>query len=285
MRKITVRLDFNAALQGLVFLFEGDLLYPQRLHRHRELEANIVVSGRATYVIENQKINVAYGNLLWLFPDQHHTLLTKSPDFKLWVINWRPQWVRMLTEAPARHWLRETHHERIQLSNLPLQGVERFHERLLELQAHTADFDSYNLRLGQLLHDLDAAHRLSSHSAETHVLHPAVAKAIRQLKESNEESLTFPTLLAGTGLSYSQLSRVFKHDTGLTLGEFREQVRLQRAMLLWKSARQQSLLYCVLSAGFGSYSQFHRVFRKHFPDATPRAYFARLRESSSTFLQ
>jgi AraC-like DNA-binding protein len=81
-------------------------------------------------------------------------------------------------------------------------------------------------------------------------------------------------IAAAMNMSLSRLARVFKTLTGISLVEYRNRLRLARfeAMI---DRGPRNLLEAALEAGFGSYAQFHRVFRAHL-QTTPSRY---LRES------
>jgi len=74
-------------------------------------------------------------------------------------------------------------------------------------------------------------------------------------------------------ISLSRLARVFKAEMGMSLVEYRNRLRLDRFGVLLDKGRT-NLLEAALAAGFGSYAQFHRVFRalRHM---TPREYLHR----------
>jgi AraC-like DNA-binding protein len=74
-------------------------------------------------------------------------------------------------------------------------------------------------------------------------------------------------------ISLSRLARVFKAEMGMSLVEYRNRLRLDRFSVLLDKGRT-NLLEAALAAGFGSYAQFHRVFRalRH---VTPREYLRR----------
>jgi transcriptional regulator GlxA family with amidase domain len=61
-------------------------------------------------------------------------------------------------------------------------------------------------------------------------------------------------------ISVSRLARVFKAEMGMSLVEYRNRLRLERFQVLLDSGGD-NLLAAALAAGFGSYAQFHRVFR------------------------
>ena len=68
-------------------------------------------------------------------------------------------------------------------------------------------------------------------------------------------------------------ARVFKAEMGMSLVEYRNRLRLDRFDVLLDT-RRQTLLEAARAAGFGSYAQFHRVFRE-LRGVTPREYLRR----------
>ena len=100
--------------------------------------------------------------------------------------------------------------------------------------------------------------------------HPAVAAALRLL--DNDSTLGGVDIAKKLGVSLSRFARVFKTDMGMSLVDYRNQLRLDRFLALVDSGGT-NLLEAALAAGFGSYSQFHRVFRT-LRGASPRAFFS-----------
>jgi AraC-like DNA-binding protein len=72
-------------------------------------------------------------------------------------------------------------------------------------------------------------------------------------------SLSGATLARKHGVSVSRLARAFKAEMGMSIVEHRNRLRLQRFFRLVEAGN--GLLPAALEAGFGSYAQFHRVFR------------------------
>jgi len=108
--------------------------------------------------------------------------------------------------------------------------------------------------------------RIFGHSTR----HPAVAVAVRML--TDDPSLRGGDIAEKIGVSLSRFARVFKSDMGVSLVEFRNQLRLERFLSLVDSGGS-NLLESAYAAGFGSYSQFHRVFRD-LRGKSPRDYFS-----------
>jgi AraC-like DNA-binding protein len=77
-------------------------------------------------------------------------------------------------------------------------------------------------------------------------------------------------IAARLDVSLGRLAHVFKVELGMSMVEYKNRVRLNRFTVLLDKGRR-NLLEAALAAGFGSYAQFHRVFRalRH---VTPREY-------------
>jgi AraC-like DNA-binding protein len=125
--------------------------------------------------------------------------------------------------------------------------------------------------LGLLLEGLRRARRVASVSNLSATRHPAVAKAVRML--ADDPSLGGAELAAALEVSLSRFARVFKSEMGLSLVDYRNQLRLERFLGLVDTGGT-NLLEAALAAGFGSYAQFHRVFHA-LRGTTPRAYLAK----------
>jgi AraC-like DNA-binding protein len=98
--------------------------------------------------------------------------------------------------------------------------------------------------------------------------HPVIAKATQMLEK--DPSLTGAAMARALDVSLSRLARVFKAETGLSLVDYRNQLRLERFGGI-VDAGNTNLLSAALAAGFGSYAQFYRVFNAQRGE-TPRKY-------------
>jgi AraC-like DNA-binding protein len=63
-------------------------------------------------------------------------------------------------------------------------------------------------------------------------------------------------------MSPAHLSRLFKSQIGTTIVDFRNQQRFERFIRLRESGDAATLTRAALDAGFGSYPQFYRVFKR-----------------------
>jgi len=74
-------------------------------------------------------------------------------------------------------------------------------------------------------------------------------------------------------VSAGWFARIFKAEMGMSLVEYRNRLRLDRVDALLDQG-SRTLLQAARDAGFGSYAQFHRIFRK-LRGVTPREYLRR----------
>ena len=85
-----------------------------------------------------------------------------------------------------------------------------------------------------------------------------VAQALERLRD--DPSVSRGALAQGLGVSPSKLGKAFRAQMGVAFVDYRNQLRLERFMaLVFPGGGNVST--AARNAGFGSYAQFHRVFR------------------------
>jgi AraC-like DNA-binding protein len=85
-----------------------------------------------------------------------------------------------------------------------------------------------------------------------------VAAAVAMLDK--DPTMGGKQIAARLDISLSRLARVFKAELGMSLVAYRNRLRMERFSQLVDQGHT-NLLGAALAAGFGSYAQFHRVFR------------------------
>jgi AraC-like DNA-binding protein len=254
-------LRLGAGLEGRVVLHRAGDIHP-RAHRHAELEVNLVVRGRASYLLAERRYELTPGTLTWLFPGQDHVLVDESADHQLWWAVFRPSLVsRTATAAEARPLLEDD--PAGQFSRGIGSGQAR---RLAGLFAELRDAEPRDPALANtgLAYLLTLAWRAfldSDDVVEGVDVHPAVQTVARLLR-ADPAAGDLPRLARTAGLSPSHLSRLFKAQTGVSMSRYRNQQRLRIFLHLYGDGRNTTALAAALDAGFGSYAQFHRVFRE-----------------------
>ncbi|HSY18037.1 MAG TPA: helix-turn-helix transcriptional regulator [Candidatus Acidoferrales bacterium] len=236
------------------------------MHRHAELELNLVTSGSGLYLLENRKYEIRRGDLLWLFPAQEHVLVEQSADFGMWIGVFKPKTLaRLATDAGAKI-LRQRNPAGEFCRRLPQPALARLEQLFSEIVAPDTQPGLFNTGLA---YTLLSAWEHFEHAADVPVrdVHPAVEKAARIIRhESNLLGLT--EIARRAGLSAHRLSRLFKQQTGVALVDFRNRQRVEKFMELYGTGQRRTMLDAALDAGFGSYAQFYRVF-KHVTGSPP----------------
>ena len=243
-----------------------------RSHRHTELELNLVLCGRAVYVIDGRRYDVERGTLVWLFPRQEHFLLSQSPDFSMWVVVWHTSLVRRVCTADVSRPLRAQMPKFDFCGRVGATRTARLQKLMQETQTaqDAADNGRLNVLLGHVLLAAWDEYGARREIPPGRLLHPAVARVVGLLQETNA-ALPMGEMARQAGLSAQRLNRVFRAETGVSLVAYRNRQRLRCFLELCGGATRPKLLDAALAAGFGSYAQFHRVFT-HEMGCGPRRY-------------
>lgn len=230
------------------------------MHHHAELEFNLVTQGTGLYLLANRKYQIHRGDLLWLFPAQEHVLIEQTLDLEMWIGVCKPGMVRRLATDAGAEVLRQSDPAGEYCRRLNEGDFARLDALLAEV---AAAHDQPGLLNAGLSYALLSAWRHFEHAAEVpvHDVHPAVEKAARLIRDETT-SLSLEELARRAGLSPSRLSRLFKQQTGVALVDFRNRQRIENFLRLYGTGQRLTMLDAALEAGFGSYPQFHRVFKR-----------------------
>lgn len=232
-------------------------------HCHRELEANIVVRGTASYRLFDRRVDIRRNTLLWLFPRQEHVLLNTSADFEMWVWVIKPAILRRNCTASLCSILCQGNPPEVYSRPIPAtSATELIHLVQLAKTAMPTDVDVCN---SSLLHATTRALAIYQESTQNHskghlsTLHPAVEDAARLLADSEQ---SFESIAKEIGQHPSYLSRLFHDQMGVKLVDFRNRMRIRRFLGAFGDGGDQTMVSAAFAAGFGSYPQFNRVFKQ-----------------------
>ena len=116
---------------------------------------------------------------------------------------------------------------------------------------------------------LTRSRSLTTSSTTPPVSEHALVRKVTQLL-NQDPTLSCDELSKRLKISSGRLARTFKRETKASIVEYRNELRLAR-FLERVDGQAANLLEAALDAGFGSYAQFHRVFRARF-GRTPSDY-------------
>ena len=241
-------------------------------HSHQELEMNLVLTGRARLLFRDRTYILAPNALAWMFPGQPHLLIDRSPDFAMWTAVFHPRmYDRIHPASDAFPFRREDPDEHL-CRRLLADDAERLARMLRELGALDLNTGQSIFNSG-LLHWLLIAWARFSSGADilpADILHPAVERALTALQGPHPPQ-DLSALARHAGMSANHLGQLLRTQTDMGFNALRNQVRLNRFFVLFARHPERTMLDAALAAGFGSYAQFHRVFKAQ-QGQSPRAW-------------
>ena len=241
-----------------------------------------MLRGTAVERIGTECYAVHPGQLIWHLPGMEHEMVSASADLDLRVVHAEPDLALSLSPKPKRSsntaairdsfspWVRDLGWLAAGRPVVELKGRDR--DALLEdcEQASTEACDALRER-NRLARALDTACRATSTDHDDRRPNSLVELACCLLLE--QPSLTRPEVCRELAVSEGYLSRRFQSELGISFLEQRSRLRLVR-FLTHVTRERQNFLEASLCAGFGSYSQLHRVFSQLI-GMSPRAYLQR----------
>jgi AraC-like DNA-binding protein len=238
-------------------------LWRQRIsrHAHRFFEAHVVVRGQVVVVSASERFDLPTGSVLLIPPNLEHLTLEASPTLQRWCLCLQIRAARQAL-APKEAALLLSKRSGIQSRQLPrfeLQELARLLSDVGDRQGSDASVS--NAGVAYAFTRVISAFRASKPSAVPAALHPAVAHAL-SLMSGDGLLMSRDDLASRCRVSTTHLSRLFVQELGQSMRELRSRKRLDRFLHLMESGACDSLTEAALEAGFGSYSQFHRVFKR-----------------------
>jgi AraC-like DNA-binding protein len=249
-------------------------------HNHDELELNLVLAGSAAYLCGDRRVPLRVCSMIWLFPAQEHVLIDWSPDFSMWVVVFSPSLVKHHSRGGGRNILRALNTSEIFCREIDSDSVDLLSHIYDGILRQEKDIEFMNAALGYGLVASWQAYELSDELMPRTDVHTAVAKAARLISKA-DTPISLKQLSRSVGLSTQRLSRLFKQQIGLSLTLFRQRKCIKQFIRLYRSGARYSLIEAAMLAGFGSYPQFHRVFRNTM-GMSPSAYKRSLMATTRT---
>jgi len=234
---------------------------PLVTHQHVELEMNVVCRGTATYLVKDHRCRLSSGAQLWLFPGHAHVLIEQSTDFEMWILVIRPNAVSTICKAEESALMRDSNPAGLFFRRLSPSTSASLVGVFEDIQRKQSNAECYNAGLAYALLASWDEYQRAECIANSGVIDPAVQQALNLLRE-NEFATGIDSLAAAVKMSPSRLSRLFRADLGISLVEFRNRQRLDLYFHLKRIDPKLTTSQAALDAGFGSYAQFYRVYRK-----------------------
>lgn len=222
---------------------------PYPAHYHDQLEVNIVLRGHGTYLVESGLLPIGPTSIVLLPPGAVHQLVDVSADFTAWIVEIETE----LVVAAGLH----------ELLDLSPRTIACDASTVAKLSKECAPHLILKSPNATSLASIVAATAGALHSERVDrspfELHPAVAWAADLLET---EQVGFEHIALRVGLSRSRLTHMFTQQLGVPPIQYRNHLRIQHFITHLHQTGADNMLAAALDAGFGSYPQFHRVFRQ-----------------------
>jgi AraC-like DNA-binding protein len=240
------------------------------LHSHDEIELNLVTSGRGVYILNSQRVDLAPNAILWLFPEQEHLLVERSPDFEMWIVILRQEYLEEICTDANSQVLLECDPAGDFFRSLSTSQFQKLHILCKEALAVRGSVSLFNISVGYILLSAWAIYQAAGSAGMVSPIHPAIDRATKMIIDGMGKD-DLPHLAQQVGLGQTTLSRLFKQQMGISITAFRNRCRVEQFIDLYGDGQSRTMLDAALEAGFGSYAQFFRVF-KQIMGGTPAAY-------------
>lgn len=219
--------------QGFLSLGGQGRQYP--VHYHQELEFNLVVSGRARYFLGDRRYDLQRGTLVWLFPAQGHILLERTPDYRHWVVCFRPELVEYACRSEPGSPLTEPSPVGWFCRGLSPEVLGRLDMLLTEVaQQGSADVALLNAGLAYVLRLAWSSFQAAAVTTSTKLPGP-VERAALLLRLPESDDLSVAQLAERVGISAPYLSRLFSQHLGMTIPAFRSRCRVERFLQIGRA--------------------------------------------------
>ena len=205
------KLNLAEQLDGSLWLMQpiAGRFRMQQQHTHRELEFNLVLSGRGAYVIDERRYELSRGTLLWLFPRQQHVLVDISDDFAMWIGVFKPKLLRRACRTAQTQPLRRLLPRGLFCKQLVIDPLERLDGFCDDLATWESTPDRYNAGLAHLLMQAWWAFEEADEITQTMDIHAAVERAARMLRDCLAQiDANVACVLAGDGIGGPHQLRV-----------------------------------------------------------------------------
>jgi AraC-like DNA-binding protein len=230
------------------------------------LQCVLGLRGTASYAVRGKVFEVEQGTVLWIVPSSVEAKteivgVAASEDYAAWVGSFgRGALLAVAQNAASESPLRGAQAGGV-LKHLSKVGARRLETQFHHLSTLPTASEAFTVGLSCLLLSASAEYQKVTQSSELTDVHPAVGKAAHILR-AHPETNSMQTLAQVCGASASWLSRLFRQQVGVSLVGYRNQSRIERFFELYGEGQRCNLTQAAHEAGFGSYAQFHRVFKE-----------------------
>nr|WP_245339259.1 AraC family transcriptional regulator [Paenibacillus shirakamiensis] len=242
----------------------------QRLHWHRELEINWILSGSGIYVINGREYPFTEGDLFLIDSDDLHRAY-EGQDLEMGVVMFDP-----ILLAPAQRYDPELLRPFRDNEASSTRYISCTHERSSVMSKYLREIlneyvakkrSNHSIIMGLLLQFLAEVNRYFSTTELIEMMPSWQIEQMRSVIAAMEEDLSRPwnvrDLAELVHLSPSRFSALFSQVAGSAPLNYLVQLRLAHAVELLEKS-DDSILSVAATCGFRNLSNFNRLFRRNY---------------------
>lgn len=231
-------------------------------HIHNELEVNLVISGQAYYLVDHVRYDLTAGSQIWLFPKHPHVIHGESKNFKMWIAVFTKELLTQLVKEKADTNLLEDRYDQAIAKHLDKEALKEMEALITSTQACSDTPLLFNKGLAFiLLRSWDLHQKSTDHEKFTDI-DDVISDIVKRVRE--QPGLNLDQLSDEFHCSQPSLSRRFYKQVGVHFSAYKSKLALDTFMNLWQKNWDANITHLALDSGFGSYPQFHRVFKDSF---------------------
>jgi len=248
------------------------------MHNHTFFELVYILKGTATHWIGQESMPLRAGDYFIIDPGSAHSY-KETKDFEIVNCLFLPEYIdRALGECPSLSSLLSNQVLRFGVP-LDIRAADRIlHDedksvgkliRLMENEYAQQNVGYMELLRCYLTQVLVLAVRASESAERARVRHRATAAVVEYLQQNYAQPLSLDTISSRFGYTPQYLSSLFHKDTGTTIQDFLQRLRVEEACKQMDS--KLSLTELAQAVGYNDTKHFSKIFRKH-KGVSPREY-------------
>lgn len=242
-----------------------------QLHRHIYFELVYIMKGSATHQLEKETAPLRAGDYFIIDPGSAHCY-REPKDFEIVNCLFMPEYIdRALKDCPSLSSLLSNRslHFGVPVDIRAADSVYHDSEGSVRRMIQTMEHEYTNKRTGYmellrcyLTQILVSVARAWESAEGARVAHSATTAITEYLRANYAQPLSLGRLSDLAGYTPQYLSNLFRKDTGMSIREFLQRLRVEEACRLLEQ-KQQKLSEIAGTVGYSDAKHFARIFRRY----------------------
>lgn len=236
-------------------------------HFHPFYEIYYLQEGTANYLIEGKLFHIKAGDIILIKPYVlHKTLYPHNSNNTRYLISFNEAYFYYIP-LEDRQWLLDMFNQSCPIIQLESDINRKLERNLLSIRMDAKEKKKgYHFRIHSIVEQLllmikEKESMENSYTKNLTPIEEKILEVVRYIHEHYEEVINLTSLAERFYMSSYYLAHKFRDITGFTVVEYIQLIRIKKAQQLLESTQERTIDICQ-KCGFGSISQFNRVFRK-----------------------